>query len=144
MAPPETPQPGPRVRVSAVEEPSVGDLISSVLGQASKLMRTELRLAQGEATAKVKQAGIGLGLLAGAVVLGLASVVMLLVTIMAVLAALGVPTWLAAFLALLAGLGGTAGLAWTGLQRLKVDAIRPERILRQLKRDRQMVKEQVQ
>ncbi|MBA3325360.1 MAG: phage holin family protein [Rhodobacteraceae bacterium] len=117
--------------------------MSSVLGQASKLMRTELRLAQGEATDKVKKAGIGLGLLAGALILGLASVVMLLVTIMVVLAAIGVPVALAAFLALLLGLGGTAGLAWAGVQRLKADSILPRRTMRQLQRDRQMVKEQV-
>ncbi|WP_176562801.1 phage holin family protein [Paracoccus liaowanqingii] len=118
--------------------------MSNILGHASKLMRTELRLARGEVTSKVKEAGIGLGLLAGSVVLGLASVVMLLVTIMAVLAALGVPVWLAAFLALLLGLGGTAGLAWAGFQRLKADEMLPERTLRQLQRDRQMVKEEVQ
>lgn len=143
MAPFGTPDPGRRAETSANAEPSVSDLISGILGQASKLMRTELRLAQGEATAKIKQAGIGLGFLAGGVALGLASVVMLLVTVMAIFAALGVPVWLAAFLALLLGLGGTAGLAWAGLQRLKADEMRPERTLRQLQRDRQMVKEQV-
>lgn len=143
MAAPETLRSRPGSRAPEAEQASVADLMSGVLSQASKLVRTELRLAQGEATAKVRQAGIGLGLLAGAAVLALASVVMLLVTIMAILAALGIPVWLAAFLALLVGLGGTAGLGWTGIQRLKADAILPERTMRQLQRDRQMVKEQV-
>ncbi len=139
----ETLRPARGAGAPGADEPSVGHLMSSVLGQASKLMRTELRLAQGEATDKVKKAGIGLGLLAGALILGLASVVMLLVTIMVVLAAIGVPVALAAFLALLLGLGGTAGLAWAGVQRLKADSILPRRTMRQLQRDRQMVKEQV-
>ncbi|QDA36084.1 phage holin family protein (plasmid) [Paracoccus liaowanqingii] len=144
MQPFETSRRGQPSGSSPTAEPSVPDLMSNILGHASKLMRTELRLARGEVTSKVKEAGIGLGLLAGSVVLGLASVVMLLVTIMAVLAALGVPVWLAAFLALLLGLGGTAGLAWAGFQRLKADEMLPERTLRQLQRDRQMVKEEVQ
>lgn len=143
MPPLETPQRGRRLETSTTSEPSVPDLMSNILGQATKLMRTELRLARGEVTSKVMEAGIGLGLLAGSLVLGLASVVMLLVTVMAILAALGVPVWLAAFLALLLGLGGTAGLAWAGLQRLKADEMLPERTLRQLQRDRQMVKEEV-
>ena len=142
MAARETPRsatagaPGPADR-------SVTDLVSDALGQVSALVRTELRLAQGEAVAKLKGAAIGVGLLAAALVLALASVVMLLVTIMVVLAAIGVPTALAAFLALLAGLAGTAGLAWVGLGRLRGDAMRPDRTLRQLGRDRQMVREQV-
>ena len=124
------------------EAPSVAGLLSSALGQASTLVRTELRLAQGEAVSKAKKAAVGLGLLAGALILALASVVMLLVTIMAILEAIGVPVALAAFLALLVGLAGTAGLAWAGIERLKADAVLPERTLRQLRRDRQMVKEQ--
>ena len=129
-------------RMPRAEEPSVADLMSAALGQASTLMRTELRLAQGEAAAKARQAAVGLGLLAGALILALASLVMLLVTVMVVLAEIGVPTALAAVLALLLGLGGTAGLVWAGIQRLKADAILPERTLRQLRRDRQMMKEQ--
>lgn len=143
MASPETRHSARGAGPPVADQPSVADLMSGALGQASKLIRTELRLAQGEAAAKVKQAGIGLGLLAGALVLALASLVMLLVTIMVVLAEIGVPIALAAILTLLLGLGGTAGLAWAGIERLKADAMRPERTLRQLQRDRQMVKEQV-
>ena len=128
----------------APDDRSIADLVSDALSQVSALLRTELRLAQGEAMAKLKGAGVALGLLGAAVVMALASLVMLLVTIMAVLAAIGVPVALAAFLALLAGLAGAAGLGWAGLQRLKTDTMRPERTLRQLQRDRQLVKEGVQ
>ena len=142
MAAPEMRRGTPGAGTPGAEPPSVADLMSAALDQASALVRTELRLAQGEAVAKAKQAAVGLGLLAGALILGLASVVMLLVTIMVVLAEIGVPTALAAILALLLGLGGTAGLVWAGLERLKTDAMRPERTMRQLRRDRQMIKEQ--
>ena len=142
MAGPGTLRPPPG-QARPAEEPSIADLMSDALGRLSTLVRTELRLAQGEAVAKVKVVGVGLALLGAALVMALASVVMLLVTIMVVLAAIGVPTALAAFLALLVGLAGTAGLVWAGLGRLKADAMRPDRTLRQLQRDRQMVKEQV-
>ena len=142
MAAPETPRRTAGAGGPGAEPPSVADLMSAALSQASTLVRTEIRLAQGEAVAKAKQAAVGLGLLAGALVLALACTVMLLVTIMVVLAEVGVPTALAAILALLLGLGGTAGLAWAGLQKVKADAMRPERTMRQLRRDRQMIKEQ--
>ena len=142
MAGPETPRRAAGAAGPGAEAPSVADLMSAAFDQASTLVRTEIRLAQGEAVAKAKQAAVGLGLLVGALVLALACAVMLLVTIMVVLAEVGVPTALAAILALLLGLGGTAGLAWAGLRRMKADAMRPERTMRQLRRDRQMIKEQ--
>lgn len=142
MASPGTTYGTTRPAGPGAEPPSVTDLISDALDQASTLVRAEIRLAQGEAVAKAKQAAMGLGLLAGALVLALACAVMLLVTVMVVLAEVGVPTALAAILALLLGLGGTGGLAWAGLQRMKADAMRPERTMRQLRRDRQMIKEQ--
>ena len=135
------PRPGPGTS-SRIEDRSIPELISNAMSQISALLRTELRLAQGEAMGKVKQAGIGLGMLGGALVLVLASVVMLLVTIMAILAAIGAPVALAALLATLIGLGGAAGLGWLGMQRLRADALKPERTLRQLKQDRLTVKEQ--
>ena len=124
-------------------EPSISDLMSHALEQVRALVRGELRLARREAERKLKQAGIGLALLVGALVLGLAVVVMVLVTLMAILAALGVPVWLSALLATLIGAGGAAGLAWLGLQRLKADALLPQRTLRQLQKDRLAVKEQI-
>ena len=126
------------------EEPSVADLMRHALDQVRALVRGELRLARREVERKARQAGVGLAMLAGALVLALAVVVMLLVTIMAILAALGVPVWLSALLATLAGAAGAAGLGWMGLQRLKAEALLPERTLRQLQKDRRAVKEQMQ
>ena len=125
------------------EEPSVADLMRHALDQVRTLVRGELRLAQREAGRKARQAGVGLAMLAGALVVALAVVIMVLVTLMTILAALGLPVWLSALLATLLGAAGAAGLAWLGLQRLKADALLPQRTLRQLQKDRRAVKEQM-
>ena len=125
------------------EEPSIADLMRHALDQVRALVRGELRLVQREAGRKARQAGVGLAMLAGALVLALAVVVMVLVTIMTILAALGAPVWLSALLATLLGTAGAAGLAWLGLQRLRADALLPQRTLRQLQKDRRAVKEQM-
>ena len=134
-----------RVRPMAAgdSEPSVADLMKVGLEQLRAMLRGEARLARREVERKVKLAGIGLAMLAGALVLALAVVVMLLVTVMVILAALGVATWLAALLATLSGAAGAAGLAWAGLQRLKADHLLPQRTLRQLQRNRRAVEEQM-
>lgn len=124
-------------------EPSIGDLMGHALEQVRALVRGELRLAGREAQRKLKQAAIGIAMLVGALVVGLAVVVMVLVTLMTILAALGVPVWLSALLATLIGAGAAAGLGWLGLQRLKADALLPQRTLRQLQKDRLAVKEQI-
>jgi uncharacterized membrane protein YqjE len=49
---------------------SVGELVSRVSEQTSRLIRDELRLAQAELTEKGKRAGIGAGLFGGAGVFG--------------------------------------------------------------------------
>ena len=124
-------------------EPSLADLMKVGLEQLRAMLRGEARLARREVERKLKLAGIGLAMLVGALVLGLAVVVMLLVTVMTILAALGVAVWLSALLATLLGAAGAAGLAWAGLQRLKADQLLPQRTLRQLQRDRQAVQEQM-
>lgn len=135
-----------RVRTSPLPpgaEPSLAALLSDALEQVRALLRSEARLARREAEGKLKRAGLGLALLAGALVLGLAVAVMLLVTLMAILAALGVPAWLSALLATLIGAAAAAGLARLGLQRLRAEALLPQRTLRQLEKDRRTVREQI-
>ena len=55
---------------SSAGEASVGELVSRVSEQTSRLIRDELRLAQAELTQKGKRAGIGAGLFGGAGVFG--------------------------------------------------------------------------
>src|SRR5690349_16091768 len=53
-------------RMQSPSDASLGELVSSISEQTSRLVRDEMRLAQAEMTAKGKKAGIGAGLFGGA------------------------------------------------------------------------------
>lgn len=126
-----------------VDSRSIPELISDGLNQLSALFRNEFRLAQAEVSDKVRRAGIGLALLAAGAVFAMATSVMLLLTVAALLAAAGLSFGASVLIATIVGGGVTAALAWTGLQRLKAEALLPERALRQLHRDTVAAKEQI-
>lgn len=133
----------PHVAYDSDDDRSFADLASSVLENASALVRTELRIAKAEMKESATKAARGLALLAGAVALGLATVMMSLVALLAILEALGMPVWLAAILTTLIAAAGTAGLALLGAKRLRADELVPERTLAQLNKDRLAAKEQM-
>ena len=74
---------------------SIGELMSQLSTQTSRLVRDEMRLAQKELQQSVKHAGIGAGLISAA---GLLAVLGLLTLIAAAVAALALvlPVWAAA------------------------------------------------
>lgn len=78
-------------------EPSTRDLLSRFTQQTSELIRSELKLAQLEMTAKAKHAGVGIGMLGGAGVVALYGGGALVATIILVLALFLAP-WLAALI----------------------------------------------
>src|SRR5215467_4496539 len=80
---------------ASTEDTSIGDLVSRVSEQTSRLIRNELRLAQAEMAAKGKRAGMGAGMFGGA---GLLSVFGLGCLVAAAVLALAGPVadWLAA------------------------------------------------
>ena len=121
----------------------MSDVFGKLVDQARELLRSEVRLARHEASRKLVQAGKGMAMLAGALVMGLAVSVMSLVTLMTIFAAIGLPVWLSALFATLVGLAAAGGLAWAGLGRLSADGLLPERTLRQLRRDKAALKEQI-
>ena len=99
-------EPGPSVPVapSTASPPttpgpddSIADLIKQVTEESSRLVRTELKLAQVEMTEKAKTAGVGLGAFGAAGVLALFGVGCLIVTAIFALA-LVLPTWAAALI----------------------------------------------
>lgn len=126
-----------------VDSRSIPELISDGLNQLSALFRNEFRLAQVEVSDKVHRAGIGLALLAAGAVFAIATSVTLLLTVAALLAAAGLSVGASVLIATILGGGVTAALAWTGLQRLKAEALLPERALRQLHQDTVAAKEQI-
>jgi hypothetical protein len=74
---------------------SVAELIKQVSEEPSRLLRSELRLAQAEMTQKAKTAGVGIGAFGAAAVLGWFALGCLLATAILALA-LVLPAWLAA------------------------------------------------
>ncbi len=94
-------------------DPSLGELVSRMSEQTSRLIRDELRLAQAEMTAKAKKAGLGAGLFGGA---GLMALFGLGALVAAAILALAGPLkdWLAALiiggaLLVVAGLSAIVG-----------------------------------
>jgi membrane-associated protease RseP (regulator of RpoE activity) len=79
------------------EDGSIGDLVSRMSEQTSRLIRNELRLAQAEMAAKGKRAGVGAGMFGGAGLLSVFGIGCLVTT--AILALAGpVADWLAALI----------------------------------------------
>lgn len=94
---------------TATTQASLGELITQMQAQTSRLIRDELRLAQIETTAKAKKAGIGVGLFGGA---GLFSLYGVGALVAAAILGLAIPLdgWLAALI-VAAALFAIAGIA---------------------------------
>ncbi len=125
------------------DDRSFSELVSDALSQVTDLVRNEIQLARAEISEKVRQASIGLGMVAAGAAMAIATLVVLLLALAALLAEAGLPIWVAALLSAIIGAGASAALAWTGLQRLRADALTPKRTIEQLHRDKLAAKETV-
>lgn len=100
------------------ERRSLGSLFSSLPDLISRLIRGEIRLVRAELTAKLKAAGVGIGILAAAALFGFLLLEVLIAA--AVLATATVfPAWLAALLIAAGLLIITAIFALVGIRALK-------------------------
>jgi nucleoside permease NupC len=121
-------------------EESMGQLVKELSDDLSTLIRQELALARAEMTMKGKQAGLGIGLLSGAGLIGFVALLALTTTVIAVLATT-MKVWIAALivtvvLALIAG-----ALALIGKNRVAEAAPpAPEQTTQTLKEDVQWAK----
>jgi uncharacterized membrane protein YqjE len=122
---------------------SVGDLVSSVSTDLSRLVRDEIRLAQVEVTEKAKKAGVGVGAFGAAGVLALYAVGVLLAAAVLGLATV-LPGWLAALIV------GVVVLVVAGIAALigkkKVEEAAPPvptRAVESVKTDVQEIKETI-
>ncbi|UZN02582.1 phage holin family protein [Cellulomonas sp. S1-8] len=132
-------------RTDAPEDPrSLGRLVSDLSEQAVRLVRAEIDLAKAEVTAKAKEAGIGVGLLAGAGVVALYMVSAFIATAIIGLTTV-MPAWLAALIVSVLLLLVTVLLAFLGIRRLKqgVPPV-PERAMENLHEDVETVKKGLQ
>ena len=128
---------------TSMESRSVAELFSDALQQVTKLIRTEIALARAEIADKASTAAMGIGFLAGAAVVTIAAVVVLLFALAAWLGELGLSDSLAYLVAGVVGVLISAALAWTGMNRLTPRNLTPDRTIEQLQRDAAVVREQV-
>ena len=130
-----TTQPGP-----AGESRSIGQLVSDLSEQTSRLVRAEIELAKAEVAAKAQQLGIGAGLLTAAGVLALYVLAAAIAT-----AILGLSTvmdaWLAALIVTVFLLIVTVILALVGIRLVKLGSPpTPDRAIENVQEDLEAVK----
>ena len=101
----------PPPHTEAGDQPSTGDLVSSLAQDVSRLVRDELHLARAEVTSKARGAGKGVGMLGAAGILALYGGAVLIATVILALT-LVMDAWLAAAIVavLLFAVAGVAAL----------------------------------
>jgi uncharacterized membrane protein len=116
-------------------ESSAAELVKQVSEQTQRLIRQELALARLEISDKVKHAGIGAGMLAGAALVGLFGLGTLVAVLVLVLAT-AVDAWLAALIvaAALLALAGLLAVAGKG-QIARATPPAPEQTIESVKTD---------
>ena len=83
------------VESNSAADASIGELMSQLSAQSSRLVRDEMKLAQKELQESIKHAGIGAGLISAAGLLAVLGVMTLIAAAVAALA-LVLPVWAAA------------------------------------------------
>jgi len=125
---------------STPADPSVGELMTQLSEQTSRLVRDELQLAQIELKNSAKHAGLGAGLFSAAGLLALFGLTTLIATSIIALALL-LPLWLSALIVavVLFIFAGIAALV--GKKQIQQASRTPERTVTNVKRDVAEVKE---
>jgi hypothetical protein len=129
--------------MSVIDHRSVSELFADALNQFSKLMRNEFQLARAELSVKAGEMMSAVGLLIGAGLFVIPTIVLLLMAVAAWMEELGLAPSVANLIAAVVGLVITGILAAIGANRLKSNSLVPERTLDQLQRDVAAAKEHV-
>lgn len=128
---------------SNLNDRSLGTLLRDLTHDVSDLVRSEIALARAETTEKVSQAGTAIAAIAVGAVFGLAALIIVLQAVVIALAEVMEP-WLASAIVGLA----VAALAWfmikKGQNDLKATSLVPQRTVRNVQRDAQVVADHVQ
>ncbi len=126
--------------VQQPEDASLGTLVSQLSTQIPDLVRSEIRLAQAEVTAKGKRAGIGLGMFSAAGLLGFFGLAVLLATFVLLLA-LVLPAWAAALIVAVVLFAAAGIAALMGKKKVaEAGAPTPDRAVKGIKQDIATVK----
>jgi hypothetical protein len=118
---------------------SLGDLVSELTGDLSKLMRQELELAKAEMRQEAVKAGKATGMLAAAGFAGYMTTVLISLALVFALGAVMPLGWAALIVAAVWGIAG-AVLYSTGRTRLRTVNPKPERTVETLKEDAEWAK----
>ena len=119
---------------------TITTLMGDALSQFSKLFQNEVDLAKAELGEKAQQVGVAAGFLAGAAVLVIPAVIMVLFALASALIHGGWSEPVAYLVAAMAAAVVAGILAAVGMQRLKPENLKPEETINQLERDQAAMK----
>lgn len=119
---------------------AISQLLGDALSQFAKLFQNEVDLAKAELGEKAQQVGVAAGFLAGAAVLLIPAVIMVLFALASALIHGGWSEPVAYLVAALIAAVVAGILAVVGMQRLKPENLKPEVTINQLERDKAAVK----
>jgi uncharacterized membrane protein YqjE len=122
------------------EETSIGELVSQLSQQTSRLVRDELALAKAELKDSARHAGMGAGLFTAAVVLALFALGALIATAIIALD-LALALWLSGLIVGLVLAAAAAGAALAGKKQVGRAAPVADRTVETTKQDVQEIKE---
>jgi hypothetical protein len=117
------------------DERSFLRLLADAGDQLSRLMRSEIKVVRAEMAEKATAAATGLAAVIVAAILAVPALVLLLMALASWLVELGLRASLANLAAAGAGLVVCAVLLLIGKSRLSPDALKPQRIAREIERD---------
>jgi uncharacterized membrane protein YqjE len=129
--------------MSANDSRPVSELFADALSQFSKLIRNEVQLARAEISIKLGQTMAAIGLLAGAAIVLIPALVLLLMALAEWLVEIGARPSVAHLVASAVGLLLVAILGGIGMNRLKANSLVPKRTLDQLQQDAVAAREHV-
>jgi hypothetical protein len=120
---------------------AIPELFGEAIEQLGKLVQNEANLARAEMSEKVAQAARGAAFLAGAAVLIIPVVVLLLITLAIWLTQAGLSPVVAHLVSAACGAAASAILAIVGASYMKPENLKPNVTLQQVKRDVATAKE---
>jgi hypothetical protein len=121
---------------------SLPELMSDLAGDMATLVRKEGELVRAEVSEKVHQTARAGGEIAAGAILLLAALMVMLEALILALSKVMDPLWASIIVGVAVAAGGYM-LVKTGLNMMKPENMRPERSVRQLHKDAQLMKEQV-
>jgi len=126
------------------DDRSLKELLSDLTNSLTTLVRKEIQLARAETSEKITHSMVALGAIAAGAILALSALIVLLQALVIAIAEMGVPPALASLIVGLVVAVIAYFLIHKGTNDLKATNLAPARTMDSLRRDAEVVKEQVQ